>query len=77
VEEFEGERFSLVYYQFARNGVVPKLPACSVRQEGNDWYFYRGEEKLTNKNGLPHPLRNRKKKDVLGPLQEDEYEVLE
>lgn len=77
VEEFEGERFSLVYYQFARKGKVPELPPFSIRQEEGDWYFYRGEEKITKKNGLPHPLRNRKKKNVIGPLQESEYEVLE
>lgn len=61
VDEFEGERFSLVYYQFARNGVVPELPPCSIRQEGDQWFFYRGEQKITRKNGLPHPLRGRKK----------------
>lgn len=61
VEEFDGERFSLVYYTFARKGVVPELPPCSVRQEGDQWFFYRGDQKITKKNGLPHPLRGRKK----------------
>lgn len=61
VEDFDGERFSLVYYTFARKGVVPSLPPPSVREEGGIYHFYRGDEKITKKNGLPHPLRNRKK----------------
>lgn len=61
VNEWDGERFSLVYYMFCKSGVVPKLPPPSVREENGQWYFYRGEEKITKKSGLPHPLRGRKK----------------
>lgn len=61
VEEWDGERFSLVYYTFARNGVVPELPPGCVKKEGNEYFFYRGGVKITKKNGLPHPLRGRKK----------------
>jgi len=58
---FEGERYSLVYYWFQNKRTVP-LPLSSVRQEGDKWFFYRGDEKITKDNGLPHPLRNRVKK---------------
>lgn len=61
VREFDGERFSLVYYTFARNGVIPSLPPCSVREENGEYFFYRGDVKITKENGLPHPLRGRKK----------------
>lgn len=61
VEDWDGERFSLVYYTFARKGIVPLLPPASVRKEGDEWFFYRGDQKITRKNGLPHPLRGRKK----------------
>ena len=63
VEPFEGERYSLVYYRFARNGIVPELPPPSVKFDNKEgkWVFYRGNEKITRKNGLPHPLRGRKK----------------
>jgi hypothetical protein len=64
VEEFEGERFSLVYYTFARKGIIPVLPPCSVREENGQSVFYRGDEKITKANGLPHPLRGKKKKTV-------------
>lgn len=60
VEPFEGERYSLVYYWFENKKSIP-LPPASVKQEGGKYYFYRGEERITRKNGLPHPLRGRKK----------------
>lgn len=63
VEDFEGERYSLVYYWFQNSKSVP-LPPCSVRQEEDKWFFYRGEEKITKDKGLPHPLRNRVKKVI-------------
>ena len=62
VEDFEGERYSLVYYWFETKRSVP-LPPPSVKQEGGKYYFYRGDEKITRKNGLPHPLRGRKKQE--------------
>lgn len=60
VEDFTGDRFSLVYYNFKTNRSVP-LPPPSVKQENGKWFFYRGEKKITRKEGLPHPLRGRKK----------------
>ena len=73
VEEFEGERFSLVYYTFARKGVVPQVPPCSIREENGQYYFYRGEEKITKKTGIPHPLKGRKK--TILETKEAEFEV--
>jgi hypothetical protein len=55
VKEFEGKRFSLVYYLYDLKGAV--LPPCSVKEENGEWYFYRGDEKILKKTGLPHPLR--------------------
>lgn len=60
VEEWEGERYSLVYYWFENSRSVP-LPPPSVRKEGSKWFFYRGDKKITRQEGLPHPLRGRKK----------------
>jgi hypothetical protein len=62
VEDFEGQRYSLVYYWFENSRSVD-LPPCQVKKEHDKYYFYRGDEKITRKNGLPHPLRNRKKKE--------------
>lgn len=67
VENFEGDRYSLVYYWFETARSVP-LPPATVRLEGTKWFFYRGEEKITKKQGLPHPLR---RKRVLGVVLED------
>lgn len=61
VRPFQGERFSLVFYSFWTPR-LPDLPTFSVRQEDGDYYFYRGDEKITKKNGLPHPLRGPKAK---------------
>jgi hypothetical protein len=58
VRPFEGHRISLVYYWYDLRGVV--LPPCDVRNEDGKWYFYRGDERITKKNGLPHPLRKRR-----------------
>lgn len=66
VDHFTGDRYSLVYYQFHTNRSVP-LPPPSVRKEGEKWFFYRGDQKITRKVGLPHPLKNRK----VGMTRED------
>lgn len=63
VEDFTGDRYSLVYYQF-KNSRSIALPPASVKKEGDKYYFYRGQEKITRKTGLPHPLRGRTKKQV-------------
>jgi|688.fasta_scaffold07436_9 hypothetical protein len=60
VEEFEGERYSLVYYYYKNNRSV-ELPLPSVKEEEGKYYFYRGTSKITKEEGLPHPLRGRKK----------------
>jgi hypothetical protein len=75
VEDFDGERFSLVYYTFAKKGIVPDLPPCSVREENGQYFFYRGEQKITKKNGLPHHLRGRSKKSFIETPPNSAFEV--
>lgn len=60
VKEFSGNRYSLVYYLFD-NKRLPDLPVGSVKLEDNKYYFYRGDEKITRKEGLPHNLKKKKK----------------
>lgn len=55
VRDFEGNRMSLVFYWFNTRGV--ELPPGSIREEDGQYYFYRGEERILKKTGLPHPLR--------------------
>ena len=62
VDFFTGERYSLVYYNFTHPKLQP-LPPPSVRFEDNHYYFYRGDEKITN--GLAHPLRGRTREEIL------------
>jgi hypothetical protein len=76
VEAFQGERFSLVYYQFAKKGVVPQLPPCSVKEENGKYYFYRGDQKITKQNGLPHPLRGKKKNISMAEVPDASFEVV-
>lgn len=64
VEEFDGERLSLVYYTFSKKGVVPTLPPASIREENGEYWFYRGDQKITKRTGLPHPLRGRTKTGI-------------
>ena len=72
VEDWDGERFSLVYYTFARKGKVPDLPSACIKEENGEYFFYRGGERITKKNGLPHPLRGRKKTVLEKTAQEVE-----
>lgn len=72
VEDFEGDRYSLVYYYFETSRTIP-LPPASVRKEGTKWFFYRGEEKITKKQGLPHPLRRKRLIGVV--LEEKEVQI--
>jgi len=75
VEDWEGDRYSLVFYQFQNSRSVP-LPSPSVKKEGDKYTFYRGAEKITRKNGLPHPLRGRKvKKQVSFSEEPPQFEV--
>lgn len=63
VKDFEGDRYSLVYYWFENSRSV-RLPTWELKKEGKDWFFYCGGQKITKKNGLPHPLRGKKKKET-------------
>ena len=62
VRPFEGSRYSLVFYTYASKRWPVNLPPPSVKSEmvrGKEkWFFYRGDEKITN--GLPHPLKGRR-----------------
>lgn len=68
-EAWEGERFSLVYYNFWTPR-LQQLPPFTVKQEDGKWFFYRGEEKITKMIGLPHPLKGRKKITVVKEIRE-------
>lgn len=70
VEPFQGDRYSLVYYWFQNSRSVP-LPPPSVRLEGGLYKFYRGEEYISKKIGLPHPLRKK-----IPYLKKEEKEVI-
>lgn len=61
VESFTGNRYSLVYYNFY-NTRLSVLPPPSVIYENKKYFFKRGDVIITQKNRLPHPLLNRKKK---------------
>lgn len=77
VEPFEGERFSLVFYTFHNNRSV-ELPPGSVKQEGDKYFFYRGDQRITKKTGLPHPLRKAKKEThqvYIGTIDESKFTV--
>lgn len=57
---FEGERYSLVFY--VNQGHQKKkvdVPPPQVKQEEGKWVFYRGDEKIDKKVGLPHPLKKK------------------
>lgn len=61
VESFEGRRFSLVFYKVkSRKGSNPDdLPKPRVVREFEEWIFYRGDERIDKKIGLPHPLKGK------------------
>jgi hypothetical protein len=59
VNDFTGNRYSLVFYTLTSNR-LKYLPPPSIREENDKFFFYRGEEKITN--GLPHPLKKENKK---------------
>lgn len=68
VEHFTGKRYSLVYYTLVSNRMPTDIPPPSVKKEGNKYYFYRGTEKITK--GLPHPLRDRTREEILRTAKE-------
>ena len=53
VEEFSGNRYSLVFYTLKTKKPLD-LPPGSVEKEGDEWVFKRGGVIC---KGLPHPLR--------------------
>lgn len=60
VMPFEGERFSLVFYQFWTPWLEQNpLPLFRVLKEDNRYTFYRGDERIDKNTGLPHPLRKK------------------
>ena len=68
VSDFTGHRYSLVYYTLISNRMPSSIPPPSVKKEGNKYYFYRGEEKIIK--GLPHPLRDRTREEILRTAKE-------
>jgi len=61
VEDWSGNRFSLVFYQYHLPNKPVNLPAPSVRYEDGIYKFYRGDEYIDKKVGLPHPLKKSQK----------------
>jgi hypothetical protein len=55
VEPWEGNRYSLVYYQVANT--PDGIPPPSFTDVDGIFRFKRGDLILTKKNGLPHPLK--------------------
>jgi len=70
VKDFEGNRYSLVYYTFDNKRMPTDLPPGSVKQEKGKYYFYRGDKKIIRKEGLPHVLKGRKVPKVSGIIKE-------
>ena len=60
-----GNRYSLVFYQFHLPNRPVVLPLPSVKYEDHIYKFYRGDEYIDPKIGLPHNLKGRKKSNVL------------
>ena len=63
VKPFVGERFSLVYYMYDDPRWECNVPPPSVKKVGNEWVFYRGDQPIDKKKGLPHPLHGLKRKN--------------
>jgi len=60
---FVGKRYSLVFYTNKGNSkkFTADIPPPTVKQEDGKWVFYRGEELIDPKIGLPHPKTGKKK----------------
>lgn len=72
-EDWEGDRYSLVFYDYFTPR-LESLPPPSVKKEGSTYLFYRGDELITRKKGLPHPLKDRKKPVLVKEQREIEIE---
>jgi len=68
VKPFQGNRFSLVYYTIKTE---TPLPAPSVVEVDGHWKFKRGTTIIWD--GLPHPLKGRKKPNAA--IEEGEFEI--
>ena len=75
VKEFQGNRYSLVYYQF-ENKRLTELPPPSVKEEDGKYYFYRGDVKINKKEGLPHNLKGKKKQEKVSIVIEKKDVVI-
>jgi hypothetical protein len=62
VTSFTGHRISLVYYTAAKTPLGLPPPSVKKEKEGETekWVFYRGDERISSRGGLPHPLKGRK-----------------
>jgi hypothetical protein len=70
VKDFTGNRYSLVYYNFCNKRLPTDLPLGTVKKEGSKYFFYRGDKKVTRKEGLPHNLKGKKKDKIVGIIKE-------
>ena len=62
VKDFQGHRYSLVFYTLKPTKMPPEgLPKGEVVFEEGKYVFKRDGKVITAKEGLPHPLRGRKK----------------
>ena len=68
VDAFTGHRYSLVYYTLISPKMPTEIPLPSVKEEDGKYYFYRGSEKIVK--GLPHPLRDRTREEILRTAKE-------
>lgn len=60
VKMFIGNRYSLVFYTLdtQKRGEV-MIPKPSVKEVNGEWVFFRGEEAIDKKKGLPYPKKNK------------------
>lgn len=66
VQPFTGNRYSLVFYNLKTTKMPTEpLPKGEALFKDGKYVFKRGETIITQKEGLSHPLRNRKKKEVM------------
>lgn len=70
VKDFTGNRYSLVYYLFDNKKIPLDLPTASVKEEDGKYYFYRGDQKITKKEGLPHSNKGKKSDKLIGIIKE-------
>jgi len=59
VQNFEGNRYSLVFYTYYDPRWTYDLPPPSVIEVDGECAFMRGDELITKTEGLPHPLKRK------------------